>query len=76
MFRAVPCSSLGGQIVLLQHLATVTPCKRLYSTSVESRLSLLSTDVHLEVHLAPLFTMLLVVYHVASSSVECEFFRY
>jgi len=24
MFRAVPCSSSGGQIVLLQHLVSVT----------------------------------------------------
>jgi len=37
MFRALPCSSSGGQIVLLQHLVS-SLCKRLYSTPVESGL--------------------------------------
>ena len=36
MFRAVPCSSSGGQIVLLQPL--VSSLKRLYSMPVESGL--------------------------------------
>jgi len=33
MFRAVLCSSAGGQIVLLQHLLS-SLCKRPYSTPV------------------------------------------
>ena len=59
MFRAVPCSSSVGQIVLLQHLVSslfVNDCtvRRLRADSVcsipayctvESRLSLLSTGV-------------------------------
>jgi len=36
MFRAVPCSSSGGQIVLLQHLAS--SLKQPYSMQVESGL--------------------------------------
>ena len=36
MFRAVLCSSSGGQIILLQHL--VSSLKRLYSMPVESGL--------------------------------------
>jgi len=42
MFRAVPCSSSGGQIILLQHLVsslpvngrTVCPSQPAYSTAV------------------------------------------
>ena len=44
MFQAVPCSSSGGKIALLQHLVA-SLCERLYSTSVESGLILLSTGV-------------------------------
>jgi len=36
MFRAAPCSSSGGQIVLLQPLVIVTLCKQPYSMQVES----------------------------------------
>ena len=38
MFRAVLCSSSGGQIVLLQHPGIVTLCKQPYSMQVESGL--------------------------------------
>ena len=38
MFRAVPCSSSGGQIVLLQPLVS-------YSMPVENGLSLLSSGI-------------------------------
>ena len=36
MFRAVPCSSSGGQIILLQHL--VSSLKQPYTMPVESGL--------------------------------------
>ena len=43
MFRAVPCSSSGGQIVLLQHLVSSLHVNGCTSTPVES--SLLPTGV-------------------------------
>ena len=46
MFRALPCSSLGGKNYIITVSGIVALCKRpLYSTSVESRLSPLTTDV-------------------------------
>ena len=42
MFRAVPCSSSGGQIVLLQHLAS--SLKQPYSMQVESGLQFTKGD--------------------------------
>ena len=40
MFRAAPCSSSGGQIVLLQPLVSSPSVKRPYSMQVESALNL------------------------------------
>ena len=37
MFRALGCSSLGGTIVLLQHLVS-SLCKQLYNLPVESEM--------------------------------------
>jgi len=44
MFRAVPCSSSGGQIVLLQPLVS-SLCKQPYGMPVESGLSPLSAGI-------------------------------
>ena len=44
MFQAVPCSSSGGQIVLLEHLVS-SLCKRPYSVPVESELSPLAPSI-------------------------------
>jgi len=45
MFGAVPCSSSGGQIVLLQP-GIVTLCKRPYSMPVESGLFVSSYQIN------------------------------
>jgi len=39
MFRAVPCSSSGGQNCIIAASGIVTLCKRPYSTPVDSGLS-------------------------------------
>ena len=51
MFRAVPCSSSGGQIVLLQPLVSSLSVNSLYSMQVESGL-----QSALNLHTVRLFT--------------------
>ena len=47
MFRALPCSSSGGQNCIITASGIVTLCKQLYSTTFKSRMfcSLLLTGI-------------------------------